>query len=251
MASKTFSTNVNGLSCVCEYSTSISGTYPNVKFNFNYAFKIKQAYTNSFYEGDTTFKFGSKTHTLYVGRVSGIGTSGVLASGTLSLDFGTARTSSKSVTVSMTSLFTGGASASTTVTESLTIPEPVLNASIVNVTYNSVKFYIDLSSNPNDFYKVNIKDSSRKYTIDNASNGAIITGLSEETDYTFYVEAWCKSGSGTYVKRITLTTKTLVDQLKMDIKINGVWKTGKVFVKRNGVWKKGKKRYLKQNGVWN
>lgn len=66
---------------------------------------------------------------------------------------------------------------------------------------------------------------------------------------------WASTGSTNYLPKestITLTcdATTIARNPLVELKVNGIFKKGKVRIKRDGTWKNSKKIFIKVNGVW-
>lgn len=103
--------------------------------------------------------------------------------------------------------------------------------------------------------------ASYGYTLLNANKGVIQaetrstastynwTGLTPETTYYARVRVFTKtSGVASAYYDIQFTTPP--DQASVFLKINNIWKRGKVFLKTQGSWIKSKYIYTKVNGQW-
>ena len=94
---------------------------------------------------------------------------------------------------------------------------------------------------------VRIDDATTTTISMGTSTSANITGLSEETDYIFYMSATNAAGTN-YSSAVNVTT--LADQAKIRRRVDGQWVKGKTYFKKDGVWVKAKKIYIKVDGVW-
>ncbi|WP_418291043.1 hypothetical protein [Massilicoli timonensis] len=206
MATATCSTSITGITLVCDYSYSAVGDYPNTVMRVSYSFKLRKAYSNNAIHGTVDFWFHTKHHSVRV-DTEGAGDTGVLASGSVDIAWGTRRTVSHAPGFGVTS--TWGYTGSSTVVITGTIPAPKFSAGINSYTYKSATFDVYLETNPNNFYKVKVYNDSGYLYADNVGSSVTITGLSPNTGYTFHIETWCKddSGSAVQMEPFYITTK--------------------------------------------
>ncbi len=94
------------------------------------------------------------------------------------------------------------------------------------------------------YFQYRLNGSSWSQTTSSVIN---LTGLSEETDYLLEVRLVDNYDTPSAI--VSSSFKTLVDQAKIDLKIENEWFTGKSFFKTGGVWKKAKYTYAKDS-VW-
>lgn len=255
MATKEVATNVAYLYLCVDYSTSIVGDYPNIKFRFSYKMRFHlTAYGSVQYTG-ATFKFGYNSHSFNVNYTApaGGGYSSYLVSGTIDYDWGKNRSVTKEPTFS-TSF--GNVSASGSVSATQTIPEPSVYQCENPRDVTPFEATIDyLLTNSHNYWRVYLLDSISNKTWDvdpNTEDGSItLTNLTPETRYNITACVIDRNESLVYTGGIYAAFTTLVDQAKLFIKQSGSWKKGKAFLKKDGSWVKIKKVYLKQNGSWN
>lgn len=255
MPSASVVTSVSSITLICDYSTSISGNYPNVNFVFNYSFKLNLSNSASYISGVVTFNFHTNNHKVTLPYISGPTTSSVLASGSLTLPFGSGRTCTHVPGYGIS--FSWGGGGSSTLSASQSIPAPAITANLKNVSAKSVSLEINMTSNPNSFYQVDVWRTDRivpSVKLGSAvQNGVFVDNSPEpEKAYLYSVETWCKSfNPDAYITRSLFEVTTLPDQASIWFKENGEWMNGKLWFKKNGEWVKVKKVYIKQNSGWN
>lgn len=73
-------------------------------------------------------------------------------------------------------------------------------------------------------------------------------GLKPNTEYN----VWAKLIDGFAGESFYANEKfrTEEDVSKVNVKVSGTWKKGKLFVNSKGYWKKAKKTYIQVNGTW-
>ena len=81
----------------------------------------------------------------------------------------------------------------------------------------------------------------------NTSTSTSITNLTENTDYIIWTSA---TNAGGTMFSPALTIHTLSGQVTLQIKNNGAWVEGPVYVKVNGAWVAAEKVFIKNNGTW-
>ena len=257
MARVECSTSVNGIYCVCDYNAYPVGNYPNIVMRIDYSFRVRMAYAQNSIAGYTKFWFHTKSHTVNIPYTAGAVTTGVLASGSIDISWGSG--------VSVTHVpgygielpgATGpgsGGSGSSTVSITSSIPAPIRydcsNPRNITPTSATIDYYL---TNKNNYGRVywwdKTSDKGWSVSPDNGNGTVILTDLNPETNYQITTKVVDRKDTVRYTGGVFATFTTLTDQLKLALNIDGVLKVVKAFYNQDGLIKKVKKGFINQNG---
>lgn len=258
MARVECSTSINGIYCVCDYNAYPVGNYPNIVMRIDYSFRVRMVYAQNSISGYTRFWFHTNSHTVNIPYTAGAVTTGVLASGSVDISWG----SGASVThvpgygidlPGATGPGSGG-SGSSTVSITSTIPAPTKyecgNPRGITPTSATIDYYL---TNKNNYWRVYLWDklSGKTWNVspDTGNGTANLTGLNPETNYQITTKVVDRSGNVKYTGVVFATFTTLTDQLKLCFNNSGSFKIARVFYNQGGIIKKVKKGFINQEGT--
>lgn len=237
---------------ICTTATSIVGFYPNIAMRIRYGFHIKLTAYGSWYYNSFKFNFHGINHyiNLNISFGAGGGTTGELAAGIQDFPWGSSPTQSHAPGFSCAGAFSGNGA----VFETLSIPYPTNFHvySITNITPFTAKVYHSLNPNTYGYWYVKLYDekSKREWNANNNTGDGTttLTDLTPETTYDMIVRLYNRNNT---VQLIGAGTrfKTLADQFKTKIKLNGVLKTIRLYQNVNKIFKKAKKAGMKKDGA--
>lgn len=258
MARVECSTSINGIYCVCDYNAYPVGNYPNIVMRIDYSFRVRMVYAQNSISGYTRFWFHTNSHTVNIPYTAGAVTTGVLASGSVDISWG----SGASVThvpgygidlPGATGPGSGG-SGSSTVSITSSIPAPTKydcsNPRNITPTSATIDYFL---TNKNNYWRVYLWDklSGKTWNVspDTGNGTANLTGLNPETNYQITTKVVDRSGNVKYTGGVFATFTTLTDQLKLYSNDSETLKIARVFYNKGGIIKKVKKGFINQNGT--
>lgn len=121
-----------------------------------------------------------------------------------------------------------------------------ITSTSAKVSYSGFKAGAEATIN---HYEVAMREhpGDTSWVYNNLNTSYVGTGLPPNHDCVVFVRA--VDNYGTPSDTVTVYFKTLEDQAKIYIKVDGLMKKGKVF-RKDGSWKKGKNVFIKQGGEW-
>lgn len=251
-------TTISGIYCVCDYSAYPVGNYPNIVMRIDYQFRVRMAYAQNSISGYTNFWFHTKKHNVNIPYTVGAVTTGVLASGSVDISWGSGVSVTHApgygIELPGPSGPGSGGSGSSTVSITSSIPAPTRydcdNPRNITPTSATIDYHL---SNKNNYWRVYLWDkiSGKTWNVspDNGNGTVTLTDLDPETNYQITTKVVDRSNIVRYTGGVFATFKTLTDQLKLYFNDNGVLKVARVFYNQNGTIKKVKKAFTNIGGT--
>ncbi len=200
------------------YNERYEGNYPNLIYKANVRARFEGQFS---IQASNTLRFGDLSRTYYMNYPAWSGSTSWYELGGIAAGMGCSRQKGFSYGCSVSGWPNLNGTANVT-TPLIGLPSFEASINTSGVQQTSIPINWKITSNPYNLYVLRIYNVTKSAFVANSLNGSngLFTdvGLTQNTQYTYHVEAWMANLSGSKLSQTTLSAKTLENYPAISVK---------------------------------